>query len=202
MLRRDFIRSACTGAIAVLATTLTACSPARDNGSNDASQQEDADTAQTPAEPKAPRYVRVPNVTADTVEDATATLEALGLAVATVNDWSDRYTEGHISAQCPTGYVSEGTTMTLTVSLGHDPYTMDTGPETRNVPDVRGYAVDEALEALEDHWFGSVDVDGPEDGVVASFEVTGSAPLSSILHVIPASDGSYDATLAHWEQPQ
>lgn len=202
MTRRDFIRSACAGTLALIATPLTACSPARDDGSVDTSQQEDADTTQAQAEPETPRYIRVPNVTADTVEDATATLEALGLAVATVDDWSDRYTEGHVSAQCPTGYVPKGATITLTVSLGSDPYTLDTGPEIRNIPDVRGYTVDEALEALEDHWFGSVDVDGPEDGVVASFEVTGSAPLSSILHAIPASGGFYDATLAHWKQPQ
>lgn len=202
MLRRDFIRSAYAGTLALIATPLTACSPARDDGSNNASQQEDTNTTQAQAEPETPRYVHVPNVTADTVEDATATLEALGLAVATVDDWSDRYTEGHVSAQCPTGYVPKGSTITLTVSLGSDPYTLDTGPETRDVPDVRGYTVNEAIEALEDHWFGSVDVDGPENGVVASFEVTGSAPLSSILHAIPASGGFYDATLAHWEQPQ
>lgn len=200
MLRRNFMKSAYTGVLAVLATMLTACSPSRDNESNDASQQKDTDTAQTPTEPETPRYIRVPNVTADTVEDATAALEALGLTVATVNDWNNRYTEGHVSAQCPTGYAPEDTTVTLTVSLGPDPHILDTGPETRDVPDVRGYTVDEALEALENHWFGSVDVDGPEDGVVASFEVTGSAPLSSILHAIPASGGFYDATLTYWEQ--
>ena len=141
-----------------------------------------------------PSYVRVPNVTADTEQEAVTILENEGFTVVTVSDWSVLYTDGRVAAQSPSGYAPQGACITLTVSLGSSPYGIDNGPQTRNIPDVRGYPVDEALADLEEHNFVVTSIDGPEDGVVTYYEVTGTGPFSAILHTCPASGGSYDAS--------
>lgn len=183
-----------------LALALAACSSAPEAPESEPEQSaktttvaEDVDAVET-EEPPQPTYVRVPNVTADTVQAAATTLEDEGFTVVTVSDWSKLYTNGRVSAQSPSGYALEGSCVTLTVSRGSDPYTIDNGPETRDIPDVRGYPVDEALEDLKEHGFGVTSVDGPENGVVTCYEVTGSAPPSAILHTCPASGGTYDAS--------
>ena len=144
--------------------------------------------------PSQPIYLRVPNVTADDAQAAETILENEGFSVITVSDWSVLYTDGHVAAQSPSGYAPRGTCITLTISRGASPYAADIGPETRDIPDVRGYPVNEALIDLEEHDFEVTSIDGPEDGIVTSYEVTGTGPFSAVLHTCPVSGGSYDAS--------
>ena len=184
----------------VLACVLTACSAAPKAPESEPTQTAVTATAvgnteaPEPEEPPQPTYMRVPNVTADTVQEAVTALEDEGFSVVTVSDWSSYYTDGHVAAQRPSGYAPEGSCVTLTVSLGANPYTVDNGPQTRNIPDVRGYPVEEALEDLEEHDFEVTSIDGPEDGVATYYEVTGTGPFSAILHTCPASGGTYDVS--------
>lgn len=184
-----------------LVGALAACSAAPEPDALTSTPSQTAEGATTPENdalepdaPPQPAYVRVPNVTADTVQAAATALESEGFTVVTVSDWSKLYTNGHVALQSPSGYAPEGSCVTLTVSRGPDPYTVDNGPETRDIPDVRGYPADEALTDLEEHGFGVTSVDGPEDGIVTCYEITGSAPFSAILHTCPASGGTYDAS--------
>ena len=111
--------------------------------------------------PSQPIYLRVPNVTADNAQVAEAILENEGFSVITVSDWSVLYTDGHVAAQSPSGYAPRGACITLTISRGASPYAADIGPETRDIPDVRGYPVNEALINLEEHNFEVTSIDGP-----------------------------------------
>lgn len=78
----------------VLACVLTACSAAPQ-----APESESTPTAETatvagsteapePEESPQPTYMRVPNVTADTMQEAVTALEDEGFSVVTVSDWS------------------------------------------------------------------------------------------------------------------
>ncbi|MGW1022429.1 Stk1 family PASTA domain-containing Ser/Thr kinase [Streptomyces sp. NPDC002577] len=93
------------------------------------------------------RPVDVPDVTGESVEEATADLEAEGLkaeiASARVNSEFDA---GMVATQSPTAdrQVAQGDTITLTISKG---------PVMVEVPDVVGDNVDDARQKLEDAGF-------------------------------------------------
>lgn len=187
--------------IAVLALSLAACSTTSETVSveGELNQNIEKDVPEIVEEtegekPSQPAYVCVPNVTADTVQAATIALEGEGFTVVTVSDWSELYTSGHVCAQSPSGYAAQGSCITLTVSCGASPYVIDNGPQTRDIPDVRGYPVAQALVDLEEHGFDVTSIDGPENGIVACYEVTGTSPFSAILHTCPISGGTYDAS--------
>lgn len=59
---------------------------------------------------------------------------------------------------------------------------------------MRGYPVDEALDDLKEHDFEVTNIDGPEDGVSAYYEITGTGPFPAILHTCPASGDTYDVS--------
>ncbi|WP_394434861.1 Stk1 family PASTA domain-containing Ser/Thr kinase [Streptomyces sp. SGAir0957] len=90
--------------------------------------------------------VDVPDVTGESEQDAVAELEEAGLKaeIATTRVTSDE-DKGDVARQSPKdGQLSEGDTVTLTISKG---------PPLIEVPDVEGMSVDEAHDALESAGF-------------------------------------------------
>ena len=142
-------------------------------------------------------YVHVPNVTADTSAEAVSRLEQEGFSVVVVNDYSFYYTFDHVCAQTPSGYASNGSCITITVSMGSSPYTQDIGGETRDIPEVRGYLVQEAISDLGRHGH-TAHIDGPDDGVVIDSDFIPPDPETDtwpyiLLHTVAASGGTYDS---------
>ncbi|WP_162467107.1 Stk1 family PASTA domain-containing Ser/Thr kinase [Streptomyces cavernae] len=91
--------------------------------------------------------VDVPDVTGDSVEDATAELQDAGLKVEIAPEQvTSEFDQGEVAQQSPDPDTQavEGDTVTLTVSKG---------PEMIEVPDVVGDKVDKATEKLEDAGF-------------------------------------------------
>lgn len=115
------------------------------------------------------RSIEVPNVTGMDIDEATAELESLGLEVETVEESDFCYTAGHVSEQFPTGQAKTGSTVTLTVSTTPDMYDVYMA---KNVPDVRGYTVDEAVDTLTAGGWVVDGIDGPADGIAVDFDVT------------------------------
>jgi serine/threonine-protein kinase len=92
----------------------------------------------------------IPNVVDDTLETATARLEANGFVVGTVSAvHSDTVPAGVVIRQSPRGGspADPGTTVDLDVS---------DGPFTTEMPDVTQLAVDNAVRALEDAGFDDI----------------------------------------------
>ncbi len=90
--------------------------------------------------------LQVPDVIGDPVSDATATIEAEGLAVGkTSEEWSETVPEGRVVSSNPSAGtdIDHRDSVNLTVSKGREPI---------EIPDVLGYSIDEAkaeLQALE-----------------------------------------------------
>lgn len=89
-----------------------------------------------------PAPVTIVSVTGATLEEATSTLEDLGLKVNPVEAFSDDIDAGKVISQDPAGGTTghRMDTVTLTVSKG---------PETVEMPNLRGKQYDEAAAALE-----------------------------------------------------
>ncbi|WP_276915135.1 Stk1 family PASTA domain-containing Ser/Thr kinase [Parvibacter caecicola] len=96
-----------------------------------------------------PDSVTVPNVIDDDEATATSKLEKLGFQVKTQTASSTNTDEGCVMIQSPTDgeKVKKGSTVTITISTGPDK------PETKNVPDVKGYSEGDAAVALENAEF-------------------------------------------------
>jgi eukaryotic-like serine/threonine-protein kinase len=90
-----------------------------------------------------PAAVSVPDVTNQTVETATKTLQGLGFTVKTSQATSDTYDKGRVISQDPASGASghKGDTINLVVS---------SGGEQVEVPDVSGYTVSRAAQQLSD----------------------------------------------------
>lgn len=93
--------------------------------------------------------VEVPDVTGESVDDATSDLEDAGLKVRISSQrvTSAEFEKGQVAEQSPDAddnQVAEGDTVTLTISKG---------PEMVEVPDVVGDSVDDAEQTLEDAGF-------------------------------------------------
>ncbi len=90
--------------------------------------------------------ISVPNVTGESLEAAKNRLEEYGLALTTLEEYSDTTPQGNIIAQAPVAgeTLYRGDTVTLTVSLG---------PELVEVPHVFGLQEGEATQILEDAGF-------------------------------------------------
>jgi serine/threonine-protein kinase len=87
--------------------------------------------------------IEVPEVTGESVEDATADLEDEGLKVKIASQRvTSEVDKGEVAEQTPVPgrYLAEGDTVTLTISKG---------PEMIEVPDVVGDSVDDATKALK-----------------------------------------------------
>lgn len=91
---------------------------------------------------KGPEPITVPSVTGQGFDDATATLEDLGLEVDRADDaFSSSVPKGSVATQDPaTGQLYRGDTVTLTVSKG---------PEMVDVPSVEGLSKAAATDKLE-----------------------------------------------------
>ena len=81
-------------------------------------------------------------MTGATLEDATTTLEGLGLKVNPVEAFSDDVEAGKVIAQDPAGGAEGLRTQTVTL-------TVSKGPETVEMPNLRGKQYDEAAAALD-----------------------------------------------------
>lgn len=88
--------------------------------------------------------VQIPNVSNQTVDEATQTLTDQGIEVDIEEAYSDDVPEGVVISQSSLGSGYRGDTVTLTVSLG---------PELFEVPDVYGMNRDEATRILNDAGF-------------------------------------------------
>ena len=88
----------------------------------------------------------VPDVVGRQVDDARNLLQASDLEVEVVEEHHDEVPKGQVIAQSPEAdtTVGAGQTVTLTVS---------SGPETVQIPDIRGWKVDRARKELEDLGF-------------------------------------------------
>lgn len=87
--------------------------------------------------------LKIPDVLGDSVEDAKSTLEELGLSVDVVEDYSDHYGIGQVSATSPQAGESlyRGDTIQITRSLGS---------KYVQVPDVRRTNKQDAIAELEE----------------------------------------------------
>jgi serine/threonine-protein kinase len=115
--------------------------------------------------------VKVPDVTGETIANATAELESIGLKVKTTESFSDTVAKGSVISQSPDANVvlEAGSTVTLEISKG---------PEIIIVPDVRTMNEADAKKALADAGLDSkvVYVSSPDDGVVINqFPIPGSS---------------------------
>lgn len=89
-----------------------------------------------------PEPVTIVSVTRATLEEATATLDGLGLKVAVVEAFSDDLEAGLVISQDPVGGTPGHRTDTVTL-------TVSKGPELVDVPNVYGMNVKKAEEALQ-----------------------------------------------------
>lgn len=117
---------------------------------------------------KGPAPVTVVSVVNEPLDAATATLDGLGLKVATEEAFSDTVEAGHVISQNPPDKTQlfRGDTVTLTVSKG---------PELLPVPNVYGTNVKAATKALEDAGF-----------VVKVAHPQGISPLNMVYSQNPA----------------
>lgn len=90
-----------------------------------------------------PAPTPLPDFTNQTVDTATKTLQRLGLKVATTETTSDTYEKGRVISQNPN--VGETPKRDSTVTL-----TVSSGPQQVEVPNVVGYTVSTAAQALSD----------------------------------------------------
>lgn len=99
------------------------------------------DTAVALVVSKGPAPVTVVSVVNETLDSATATLDGLGLKVATTEAFSDTVESGHVISQDPADKTElhRGDTVTLTISKG---------PETFEIPNFTGMQYDKAAEEL------------------------------------------------------
>lgn len=89
-----------------------------------------------------PEPVTIVSVTGATLEDATTTLRGLGLVVNPVEAFSDDVEAGKVISQDPAGGTAGLRTQTVTL-------TVSKGPETVEMPNLRGKQYDEAAAALD-----------------------------------------------------
>jgi serine/threonine-protein kinase len=90
---------------------------------------------------KGPKPIKVGSWVGDSAAEARSTLEGRGLQVQTSEQFSDDVAEGLVISQDPAGgNLFRGGTVTFVVSRG---------PELVQVPNVVGYGVDAAVDALE-----------------------------------------------------
>jgi eukaryotic-like serine/threonine-protein kinase len=91
---------------------------------------------------RGPKPVKMPDVTGESVDDATAQLQALGLAVTTRDAFSDDVDDGNVisSSPAPGATTHDGSSVLLTVSKG---------PRLYDVPDVTGEKIDDAIRIIE-----------------------------------------------------
>lgn len=117
---------------------------------------------------KGPAPVTVVSVVNEALDAATATLDGLGLKVATGEAFSDTVDAGHVISQDPPDktVLHRGDTVTLTVSKG---------PELLPVPNVYGTNVKAATTTLEDAGF-----------VVKVAHPQGISPLNMVYSQNPA----------------
>ncbi|NKY38894.1 Stk1 family PASTA domain-containing Ser/Thr kinase, partial [Cellulomonas septica] len=117
---------------------------------------------------KGPAPVTVVSVVNEPLDAATATLDGLGLKVATNEAFSDTVEAGHVVSQDPADktVLHRGDTVTLTVSKG---------PELIPLPNVYGTNVKTATQTLEDAGF-----------VVKVAHPQGISPLNMVYSQSPA----------------
>ena len=130
-----------------------------------------------------PELVSVPPVVGDRYEDAAATLQNAGFAVARTLVESEQ-PSGVVVAQNPAGNTSQprGSKITLSVSEG---------PSTVQVPDVRGFGEDAARSTLEGEGFQvrvrrrAVSSPEEDDSVLEQFPAAGeSAKAGSVVSIV------------------
>jgi hypothetical protein len=122
---------------------------------------------------------QVPDVVGQTVEDATATLEAANYDVTTQAVDDPNVREGIVVAQRPAAFTlaDEGTTVDLDVS---------NGPGTITIPDVDGQAEAQARQFLEERGFEIAGVESEASNGIAQGNVIRSDPPGG--SVVPADD--------------
>lgn len=131
----------------------------------------------------------VPDVTGDTIDSATSTLEGVGLQVATTEEFSEDVDEGHVIRMLDRdggGSFRPDDTVTLVVSKG---------PEPIAIPDVIGWTIRDAVAELEGLGFtvnaGVANIDLPLGGGywdiyrVRDISPTGSAHRGATVTLTP-----------------
>jgi len=110
---------------------------------------------------KGTEKVQVPDVTGETLADATKDLQAAGLKVTSSEEYSDSVAKGKVISQSPQGdvYVDAGSTVKLVVSKGE---------EVIIVPDVTDMMESDARAELTSKGLKAevVYIDSPDDGIV------------------------------------
>src|SRR4051794_14916470 len=137
------------------------------------------DTGVTLLVSRGPKPVVVPDVRDDSVDDARAQLEALGLQVTTVNRYSDSVDEGNVIASSP----RPGTT---TVQGANVVLSVSKGPQLFEVPDVRGKKIDDAVRIINNAGFHPDPHHAPipfGDGEVIQESPTGMQPHGTTINL-------------------
>ncbi|MDO8847037.1 MAG: Stk1 family PASTA domain-containing Ser/Thr kinase [Coriobacteriia bacterium] len=115
--------------------------------------------------------VKVPNVVGQAQAQAKATLEAVGLAVSVVEEFSDTIAKGTVMMQDPSPNVvlEAGSTVTIAVSKGPEVIIV---PEVRDKPEAEARSIITAAGLVPK----VVYVDAPEDGfVINQFPIAGAS---------------------------
>ena len=139
------------------------------------------------------KTVAVPDETGKTYDDAKADLDAIDLGVDKATAYDDQAPEGTVMSQSIAAgtTVTEGTTVTLTVSLGVKP------PDQVTVPDIMTYTLDDAINALESAGLNYT-YSGDEDGTVSAMDPdagtqvdVGSTVKFTLTSVAPVPTGEW-----------
>ncbi len=115
--------------------------------------------------------VRVPTVVGLSQTDARARLEALQLKVVTTLTPSDTVPSNNVIEQTPSGTVSAGSTITLTVSSGSG---------SAQVPDVANFTQDAAREAIKSAGLEPGNTESVDSAVVQKDKVIGTDPKALV----------------------
>lgn len=122
----------------------------------------------------APEEVSVPGVLGDSKDSAANTLSNAGFKVDFAEDYSSSYPKGTVMAQSQTGMAKQGTTITITISLGTKE------PEKINVPNYVNANASYARAELENMGF-KVILNGPDNGMVTDQSAYGNVAKGSTI---------------------
>jgi serine/threonine protein kinase len=134
-----------------------------------------------------PRDVQIPNLTGQAKDDAVVSLQNLGFKITINNEPDSKIAPGLVISTDPAGNTSAAKDDEVTINVS-------SGPEQREIPDVKGFIPSEAERKLKDAGFSNVkQVPGtstPEDKGKVTATIPAANSTSAITNPITVVVGS------------
>jgi serine/threonine-protein kinase len=134
-----------------------------------------------------PRDVQIPNLTGQAKDDAVVSLQNLGFKITINNEPDSKIAPGLVISTNPAGNTSAAKDDEVTINVS-------SGPEQREIPDVKGFIPSEAERKLKDAGFSNVkQVPGtstPEDKGKVTATIPAANSTSAITNPITVVVGS------------